>query len=92
MSEGRNRLMPNIARVAEEIVRVRQRYLGTMSRLQQAHGMAFVQRALTLARQLELKASLSISGAKRKQHDALCEVREEHTVDDEEGSGDATGA
>ncbi|MGA8652781.1 MAG: hypothetical protein WB677_19585 [Xanthobacteraceae bacterium] len=73
--------MRNTDSLADYIVSIRQRYARSLAsdlaRLRAEYGGRRVQEALQIARQIELRHSMSISGSRRRQHDAR---QDEHTT------------
>ena len=76
--------MSSIKDLADYIGTLRLRYAralqSDLARLKAEHGSHAVSEALQICKQAELKASLSISGERRRRHDALTDERETQAV------------
>jgi hypothetical protein len=76
--------MRNVDNLADLILSIRQRYARSLAsdlnRLRVEHGDRRVTEALQIAKQIELRNSMSISGSRRRQHDARQDERNAQAV------------
>jgi hypothetical protein len=76
--------MPNVDDLAGLIVSLRQRLARSLAsdlaKLRAQHGGRRVEEALAIARQIELRNSMSISGERRRRHDVRADERSTQAI------------